>query len=90
MRSDLICMAGVFQKTDLERDEQFNQTRLLIADTFGVQIDYLIPVRPKDIPKTSSGKLQRHQLKERFENGEFNEVLNALPTSPVPPQPSES
>ena len=87
--SDVICLAGVFKSTGLELEKQSEETRLHIADAFGFQLDHIIPVRPKDIPKTSSGKIQRHQLKKRFEAGEFNETLHSLPTSPAPPKGSQ-
>ncbi len=87
--SDVICLAGVFKSTSMELEKQCEETRLHIADAFGFQLDHIIPVRPKDIPKTSSGKIQRHQLKKRFETGEFNDVLHSLPTSPVPPKSSQ-
>ena len=81
-------MAGVFQKNETPRDEQFNQTRIHVAESFGIQIDNIIPVRSNEIPKTSSGKIQRHILKERFENGDFKDTLDSLPVHTVP-TPSE-
>ncbi|WP_020619069.1 beta-ketoacyl synthase N-terminal-like domain-containing protein [Paenibacillus daejeonensis] len=41
--------------------------------SIGLMLDYVIPVG--QIPKTSSGKLMRYVLKQRFENGEFTELL---------------
>lgn len=42
--------------------------------SLGLSLDYVIPVQ--QIPKTSSGKLMRYILKQRFESGEYAEVLN--------------
>ncbi|WP_054972152.1 beta-ketoacyl synthase N-terminal-like domain-containing protein [Paenibacillus sp. A3] len=42
----------------------------------GIQIAYVVPI--KQIPKTTSGKVQRFNLVERFEAGEFVPVLNEL------------
>jgi len=78
---DLICLAGVFKKTDTPLAQQFNQTRKLVAEVFGIQIDNIIPVRSNDIAKTSSGKIQRHILKDRFEAGDFQDVVDVLPVS---------
>jgi acyl-coenzyme A synthetase/AMP-(fatty) acid ligase len=38
----------------------------------GLNPDYLIPVSQEIIPKTAIGKIQRQQLKKRFEEGEFD------------------
>ncbi|TRX53357.1 amino acid adenylation domain-containing protein [Fulvivirga sp. M361] len=42
----------------------------------GVEFDHILPV--SDIPRTTSGKLQRYKLIERFRKGEFDEVQYAL------------
>lgn len=39
---------------------------------------YLIPVEKEAIPKTAIGKIQRSQLKQRFEAGEFDSILKQL------------
>ena len=94
--SDLICIAGVFKKTDTNLSEQYNLTRTHVAKTFAIQVDYLIPVRANQIPKTSSGKLQRHTLKERFDNGDFVDLIDKRPAElelgslSVPAAPDQS
>ena len=94
--SDLICIAGVFKKTDTTLSEQYNLTRAHVAKTFAIQVDCLIPVRANQIPKTSSGKLQRHTLKQRFDNGDFNDLVDSRPVelnftpSQNGPEPSPS
>ncbi|MCF2220315.1 amino acid adenylation domain-containing protein [Chryseobacterium sp. PS-8] len=40
----------------------------------GIDIDMVIPV--KDIPRTTSGKLQRFKLLNDFKNGKFEEIQN--------------
>jgi acyl-CoA synthetase (AMP-forming)/AMP-acid ligase II/acyl carrier protein len=42
----------------------------------GLPIDRIIPV--KDIPRTTSGKLQRFKLLERFRNGDFDEIIKKM------------
>ena len=44
----------------------------------GVTPDYLIPVESEAIPKTAIGKIQRAQLSQRFEAGEFTPILKRL------------
>jgi acyl-CoA synthetase (AMP-forming)/AMP-acid ligase II/NAD(P)-dependent dehydrogenase (short-subunit alcohol dehydrogenase family)/acyl carrier protein len=41
----------------------------------GIYPDYVIPVEPTTIPKTAIGKIQRSQLKQQFEAGEFNHII---------------
>ena len=52
--------------------------RTHIVQSIGINPSYLIPVEKTDIPKTSIGKIQRKQLKERFENGEFDRIVNQV------------
>ncbi|MBX6384596.1 MAG: AMP-binding protein [Microbispora sp.] len=38
-----------------------------VADAFGAEVAYVVPVAKEEIPKTGIGKLRRAQLRERFE-----------------------
>jgi acyl-CoA synthetase (AMP-forming)/AMP-acid ligase II/acyl carrier protein len=40
----------------------------------GAHPHYLIPLEEQDIPKTAIGKIQRSELKQRFEAGEFDAI----------------
>ncbi|MFH1160392.1 MAG: AMP-binding protein [bacterium] len=40
----------------------------------GLQVDTFIPIRSNDIPRTSSGKIQRYKMVNRFLRGEFTVV----------------
>lgn len=51
--------------------------RSAVAAAFGINPAYLIPVAPSAIPKTAIGKIQRAQLKRRFEAGEFEAPARA-------------
>ena len=42
------------------------------ANKIGLTTDLFIPVRSADIPRTSSGKLQRYKMVERYWKGGFN------------------
>jgi acyl-CoA synthetase (AMP-forming)/AMP-acid ligase II/aryl carrier-like protein len=48
----------------------------LINEQAGLEVADVIPV--KRIPKTTSGKIQRHLLEESYEDGEFTAELEAL------------
>ncbi len=44
----------------------------------GVNPDYLIPVNKEIIPKTAIGKIQRSQLSQRFNTGEFKPIIKQI------------
>ncbi len=48
----------------------------LINEHTGLEVAEVVPV--KRIPKTTSGKIQRHALERSYEDGEFSEDLAAL------------
>lgn len=55
-----------------------------LSHKIGLQFKHIIPV--KDMPRTTSGKLQRFKLLERYYNGAYAEVLEgmqAFDTAPV-------
>lgn len=54
------------------------QLRSRIVQNIGINPDYLLPVERDVIPKTAIGKIQRAQLKNRFEAGEFNSILKQV------------
>ena len=56
------------------------QIRRRLATEVGIHSDLLIPVEPDEIPKTSTGKIQRALLRERFEADQFRgRSLNERP-----------
>lgn len=48
----------------------------LITEQTGLEVRHVIPVR--NIPKTSSGKVQRFALAEQYQQGDFAETISAL------------
>jgi acyl-CoA synthetase (AMP-forming)/AMP-acid ligase II/acyl carrier protein len=60
--------------------ESFAPVSRQIRDTvfarIGIGVDYVVPV--KNIPKTTSGKIQRYRLTEQFENHEFDTLLEKI------------
>jgi len=50
--------------------------RKTINETTGVEVHQVIPV--KRIPKTTSGKVQRHLLSEQYISGEFDDQTNDI------------
>jgi acyl-CoA synthetase (AMP-forming)/AMP-acid ligase II len=53
-----------------------NRVRRRITEQTALQVSHVLPVR--NIPKTTSGKIQRGLLAKSYEDGEFDEVLREL------------
>jgi len=49
-----------------------------VSNKVGVNPAYLIPVEKEKIPKTEIGKIQRSQLSQRWETGEFDNYLRQI------------
>ena len=52
------------------------QVKRSIAERAAVDVGHVLPVRT--IPKTTSGKIQRHRLARRYEAGEFDATVASL------------
>lgn len=62
---------------DLERFVNIsNAVKKHVSSKTGLKLKYVLPL--KGIPRTGSGKIQRYKLKERFLNGEFDQVKSQL------------
>ncbi|MBE0648935.1 MAG: AMP-binding protein [Bacteroidales bacterium] len=57
-----------------EAREIFLKIRNHLKNTLGLHPDTFLPIRSNDIPRTSSGKIQRYKMVNRFLQGEFNVV----------------
>ncbi|KEP25300.1 non-ribosomal peptide synthetase [Bacillus zhangzhouensis] len=49
-----------------------------IATKMGLSASRIIPVQKHAFPKTSSGKIERAQLKTRWQEGEFDEIIKEM------------
>lgn len=58
--------------------ELIARVRNAVVANGAVNPDYIIPVPKESIPKTAIGKIQRSQLKQQFERGDFAGLLQAL------------
>ncbi|MBV9390134.1 MAG: SDR family NAD(P)-dependent oxidoreductase, partial [Chroococcidiopsidaceae cyanobacterium CP_BM_ER_R8_30] len=58
--------------------ELLKEIRTALVHKVGVNPAYLIPVEKDTIPKTAIGKIQRTQLSQRFEAGEFEVILKRI------------
>ncbi|MEI7664213.1 MAG: AMP-binding protein [Bacteroidota bacterium] len=51
----------------------FNSLRALLRSNLGITVDELVLIKSNEIPKTSSGKLQRFRLMQSYRSGEFDD-----------------
>lgn len=61
--------------TDDALSETLRSIRQHVATDVGISPTYLIPLSTGQIPKTAIGKIQRSELRRRFEAGEFDAEL---------------
>lgn len=59
-----------------------------VQQSLGVAIDTIVYVRPRTIPKTSSGKIERHKARQHFADGTLATVQMAQPADE--PEPAEA
>ncbi len=71
----VLFLAGIH---DTELMTTFLKLKVFYRSTYGVTIDRFIPIRSNQIPRTSSGKIQRYRLVERYQNGEFDAVIEEV------------
>ncbi len=53
----------------------FRKIKEHFTKMIGLAIDTYIPIKSSDIPRTSSGKIQRYRIVNRFLKGEFSKVI---------------
>jgi acyl-CoA synthetase (AMP-forming)/AMP-acid ligase II len=64
----LVFIAGI---PEAKASETLNSLRVMLRKFLGIPIDEMILIRSNDIPKTSSGKVQRYKLIQRYLKREF-------------------
>jgi acyl-CoA synthetase (AMP-forming)/AMP-acid ligase II len=67
----LVFLVGAEQEESLTVCRQMKQH---LSSRIGLNPDLFILIRSSDIPRTSSGKIQRYKLAERFLRGEFSRI----------------
>jgi acyl-CoA synthetase (AMP-forming)/AMP-acid ligase II len=56
----------------------FREIKDLFTKMIGLGLDTFIPVKSSDIPRTSSGKIQRYRMVNRFLKGEFPTIIKLI------------
>ncbi len=65
-------------KTEDKLRELIKIIRKAVFTEIGVNPSYILPVVPETMPKTAIGKIQRQQLIQRFQAGEFDSVVEYI------------
>ncbi len=72
--------------TDVERDAPiFAAVRQHLQSALGLTPRAIVPMKPSQFPRTTSGKIQRYLLRERFEEGRYRVADDELPEKRVQP-----
>ncbi len=66
------------QNTWPEMLQVMKSIREALLRKMGIKPDFIIPLPEEEIPKTAIGKIQRAKLRDRFEAGEFQELLKQI------------
>lgn len=66
----IVFLAGVPEQ---KAGETFQRLRALLRSNLGITVDELVLIKSNEIPKTSSGKIQRYKLMQRYIQGEFDD-----------------
>ncbi|MBN3911078.1 MAG: SDR family NAD(P)-dependent oxidoreductase [Nostoc sp. NMS1] len=73
---------AIFFNTSLDDDGNLvtllKEIRTSVVNKVGINPDYLIPVDQEIVPKTAIGKIQRSQLSQRFNTGEFQSIIKRI------------
>ena len=75
---ELAIFFHTFEREHKALAELLKEVRARVVQSIGLNPTYLLPVEQADIPKTQIGKIQRTQLRTRFEAGEFAPVLKRV------------
>jgi acyl-CoA synthetase (AMP-forming)/AMP-acid ligase II/short-subunit dehydrogenase/acyl carrier protein len=73
---------AIFFNTSLNDDQSLltllKEIRACVVNKVRINPDYLIPVNKEIIPKTAIGKIQRSQLSQRLQTGEFQSIIKRI------------
>lgn len=65
-------------KPDVDLIQLNKAIRTQIATECGVNPSYVIPIDKEVFPKTTSGKIQRTQMRHALEQGEYNDIIKEI------------
>ena len=65
-------------KPDVDMIQLIKAIRTQIASECGINPSYVIPIDKEIFPKTTSGKIQRTQMRHALEQGVYNEIIKTI------------
>lgn len=68
----------IVPKSGSDLTELIKNVRLAVAKKIGINPAIIIPVTSNDIPKTAIGKIQRSLLKNKLEQGEYDNIIDSI------------
>jgi acyl carrier protein len=68
--------SSLFEKKDLVK--LLKKIRQEIVNQIGINPRYIIPLDKSNIPRTTTGKIQRLKIKESFEQGHFDHLILSM------------
>ncbi|MDX1952222.1 MAG: condensation domain-containing protein [Verrucomicrobiota bacterium] len=63
-----------------------NEIKRRVGASLGINPAFVIPLEKKNFPKTTSGKIQRGQMKKGFEAGDYSDLIEALKQASTAPR----
>lgn len=76
-QADEVIAFLVYRKKDLKEFFKYaNKIKERISIKAGINLDYVIPVL--QLPKTSSGKVQRYKLAESYQKGDYEQIIKEM------------
>lgn len=78
---DLLVFAHTSQPPDQQKQLRYSIAEQL-AKSFGHAPQCVIFIEPESVPRTQTGKVQRHVLVEKFHNGAFGNVVSIVNKTP--------
>jgi amino acid adenylation domain-containing protein len=78
----LVVVQEVAYRLQPDVEEVASTIRQAVAETHGIEVDTVVLIEPGTLPKTSSGKIERHTCRDRFLAGHLEEVGRSLKRDP--------
>ena len=63
---------------DVDLLDMLSAVRQQLGESVGITPAFLIPLSKNDIPKTDIGKIQRKQLRQRFDAGDYADIIKHI------------
>lgn len=71
-----ILIAFVVPQERVDKKVLLSEVKRQVSNKLNLTLEYVIPVKKEDIPKTNLGKIQRAKLGKRFCNKEFDHLIS--------------